>query len=235
MGKVNNIIGQRNNRLTVISNSGEYFRDGSILWNCQCDCGNIVKLTSWQFRKAVSCGCYREIKDRKYNIYEKHGVCTIVFDSKGNYTIIDTELLPKLKEYYWFQEPTSGYFVSVTKTKGKRIRLHNFVFGYIPEGYEVDHKNRKKYDNRRINLRLSTRAENNINHGLTSTNTSGYVGVSYVKTKDKYRAYITVNYRQISLGLYDTPESAYQARLEAERKYFGEFSSLLDRKKVIIL
>lgn len=230
MSRVKDITGQRNNRLTVISNSGEYFSDGSVLWNCQCDCGNVVKLTSWQFRKAVSCGCYKANKDRKYNTYEKHGVCTLIFDSKGNYTIVDTELLPTLKKYYWFQESTGGYFVSVTNTKGKRIRLHNFVYGNIPDGYEVDHKNRKKYDNRRRNLRLATRAENNINRGLNSSNTSGYVGVSYMKSRGKYRAYITVNSKQISLGLYDTPEEAYQARLEAEQKYFGEFSSLSERR-----
>lgn len=165
------------------------------------------------------------MKDRKYNTYETYGVCTLIFDSKDNYTIVDTKLLTELKKYYWFQEPTSGYFVSVTNTKGKRIRLHNFVFGVVPNRYEVDHKNRKKYDNRCRNLRLATRSENNINHGLSSANTSGYVGVSFMKTKNKYRAYITIDNKQISLGLYNTPKEAYEARLKAEKKYFGEFSS----------
>lgn len=234
MGRIKNIIGQRNNMLVVESNSGELFVDGSVLWNCKCDCGNTVKLTSWQFRKAISCGCYRKVKDRKYNTYEEYGVCTLIFDSKGNYTIVDTKLMPELKKYYWFKESSSGYFVSVTGTKhGKRIRLHDFIFGEVPKGFEVDHKNRKKYDNRYRNLRVSTRAENNINHGLSSVNTSGYVGVSYIKSKGKYRAYITVNNKQISLGLYNTPEEAYKYRLEAERKYFGEFSSQL--KEVIYI
>ena len=230
MCRIKDITGQRNNMLVVESNSGEIFTDGGILWNCRCDCGNVVKLTSCQFRKAVSCGCYKKIKDRKYNTYEEYGVCTLIFDSKGNYTIVDTKMIPKLREYYWFKESTDGYFVSVTGTKHeKRIRLHNFIFGEVPEGYEVDHKNRKKYDNRYCNLRQATRAENNINHGLNKANTSGYVGVSYMKSKDKYRAYITVKGKQISLGLHKTPEEAYQARLNAERRYFGEFSSQLER------
>ena len=230
MSRVKNLIGQRNNMLVVESNSGELFSDGSVLWNCKCDCGKVVKLTSWQFIKSVSCGCYRAVKDRKYNTYEECGVCTLIFDDRDNYTIVDTKLLPELKKYYWFKEPNSGYFVSVTGTKhGKRIRLHNFIFGNVPEGFEVDHKNRKKYDNRCCNLRQATRAENNINHGLNRANTSGYVGVSYMKQKNKYRAYITVDGKQISLGLHNTPEEAYQARLEAERKYFDEFSSQLER------
>lgn len=226
MGRIKDIIGNRHKMLVVESNSGKLFQDGSVLWNCRCDCGNLVRLTSWQFRKATSCGCYRKVKDRKYNTYEEHGVCTLIFDTKGNYTIVDTKLLPELKKYYWFKD-NYGYFVSVTRKHGKAVRLHNFVFGNISDGFEVDHKNRKKYDNRRCNLRQATRAENNINHGLNKANTSGYVGVSYMKQRNKYRAYITVNGKQISLGLHDSPEEAYQVRLEAERKYFGEFSSQL--------
>lgn len=228
MGRVKDIVGHKHKMLTVESNSGELFQDGSVLWNCRCECGNIVKLTSWQFRKATSCGCYRKIKDRKYNTYKKQGAYTLVFDAKGNYTIVDTKLLLKIKKYYWFKDDR-GYFISVTGTNHKTaIRLHNFVFGRLPKGFEVDHKNRKKYDNRRCNLRQATRAENNINHGVPKSNTSGYVGVSFSKQKNKYRAYITVKGIQISLGLHTTPEEAYRARLEAEKKYYGEFSSQLD-------
>ena len=57
MGRVKDILGHKHKMLTVESNSGELFQDGSVLWNCRCECGNIVKLTSWQFRKATSCGC----------------------------------------------------------------------------------------------------------------------------------------------------------------------------------
>lgn len=225
MGRVKDIVGKVNNMLTVISDSGTKFSDGCVLWNCKCICGNIVKLTSWQFRNAVSCGCYKKVKDRKYNTYRIERDITYIYDSKGEYTIINTEFLFKVMPYYWFID-NCGYARSVTGTKhGKFVRLHNFIFGDIPDGYEVDHINRCKYDNRKENLRLATRAQNNINHGLSKTNTSGYVGVSYMKTKGKYRAYITVNDRQISLGLHDTAELAYEARLKAEKEYFGEFSS----------
>lgn len=226
MSRVKNIIGSTNNMLTVISDSGERFSDGCVLWNCKCVCGNIIKLTSWQFRKAVSCGCYRQVKDRKYNTYKTDGDITYIYDSKGNYTLIDSAILSKVKPYYWFIT-NNGYACSVTGTKhGKRISLHNFIFGSVPDGHEVDHINRCKYDNRLSNLRVATRAQNNINHGLSKCNTSGYVGVSYVKSKGKFRSYITVNGKQISLGLYDTVELAYNARLKAEKEYFGEFSSM---------
>ena len=51
-------------------------------------------------------------------------------------------------------------------------------------------------------------------------NKSGYKGVSYMKNKGKYRAYIGLRGKQINLGLYDTAEEAYQARRAGEEKYY---------------
>ena len=56
-----------------------------------------------------------------------------------------------------------------------------------------------------------------------STNTSGYKGVGFHKQRNKWRARIMVDNKDISLGLYDTIEEAIKARKEAEIKYFGEF------------
>jgi hypothetical protein len=46
----------------------------------------------------------------------------------------------------------------------KRKSVHRLVWtafnGEVPEGYEIDHKNLKRKDNRLVNLRLLTRAEN---------------------------------------------------------------------------
>lgn len=43
-------------------------------------------------------------------------------------------------------------------------------------------------------------------------------GVSWSKTKKKYRAYITKNKKQIHLGYYDDSDDAIEVRLEAERE-----------------
>lgn len=233
MSRIKDIVGKRHNMLLVISNTHKYAKDGSVIWLCKCDCGNLIERTSYQLSHSVSCGCYRKIKDRKYNTYEQYGNLTVVYDVNNNYALIDTEDKPKILDKYWFKSK-HGYFVSVTGTKhSKAVTMHNTIYGEVPRGYEIDHKNRKKYDNRKSNFRLSTRAQNNINHGISKRNSSGYVGVSYIESKNKYRAYITVNNIQKHLGLFDTKESAYEKRLEAERKYFGEFSSKPIKKGVI--
>jgi len=47
-------------------------------------------------------------------------------------------------------------------------------------------------------------------------------GVKMVKS-GKYQASMTLNYKPIYLGSYDTEQEAINARLAGERKYFGEY------------
>ena len=64
---------------------------------------------------------------------------------------------------------------------GFYIFAHRLAFA-IKSGFwpieEVDHKNRIKSDNRWVNLRTSTRLNNNINRGLRKDNSTGIAGVS---------------------------------------------------------
>lgn len=222
------ITGQKFNRLTVLMDYDKSPRDGSILWKCKCTCGNTILATSTQLKSGdvKSCGCLKREASRKYNKYTIVGDEVLLFDSKGHFAIIDLDDLEKVKPYYWFQS-THGYFVTVTGRKHTtRLSLHNFVFpDPIPDGYEVDHKDRRKFNDTKGNLRLATRSQNNINKHPQKNSTTGFVGVSYMKSRGKYRAYITVDYKQKSLGLFSTPEEAYSARLEAEKKYYGEFTT----------
>ncbi len=88
----------------------------------------------------------------------------------------------------------------------------------------VDHINGDGLDNRLINLRLSTPAENGRNSKRYSTNSSGYKGVK--PSKDgKFEAAICINRRIVYLGKHPTPQDAHAAYCEAARKYHGEFAS----------
>ena len=55
---------------------------------------------------------------------------------------------------------------------------------------------------------------------INSNNTSGFMGVSYDKTRDKWRAYIRLQYKTKHLGRFNTLEEAIEARLEAEDIYY---------------
>ena len=55
---------------------------------------------------------------------------------------------------------------------------------------------------------------------LSSRNSSGVKGVCFDKRKKKYRAYISINKKQIRLGLYKTLKEAAFARKKAEERYY---------------
>ena len=90
-----------------------------------------------------------------------------------------------------------------------------YVHGYFPENF-IDHKNGIRYDNRISNLREVSKSCNGQNCKIHSNNKSGYNGVSWEKTKKKWRSQIKINTKHIFLGLYDCKLDAGLARITAE-------------------
>jgi hypothetical protein len=102
------------------------------------------------------------------------------------------------------------------------IRMHRLIMN-APAGVEVDHINGDTLDNRKSNLRFATRLEQSRNTGMRKNNTTGFKGVSQIKTSKRFRAYIVVNRKQINLGVYLCAEEASAAYQEAAKKLFGDF------------
>jgi len=111
---------------------------------------------------------------------------------------------------------------------GESYRLHRLI--WILENDEnplqdIDHIDRNKTNNRISNLRLATRSQNMINTGRYKNNTSGVKGVGFEKRSGKWRAYICVNHKRISLGYGVNFDDAVRIRKEAEQLYFdSEFT-----------
>lgn len=105
----------------------------------------------------------------------------------------------------------------------RRYREHRIIWemhnGAIPEGYEVDHINHVRSDNRIENLRLVKRQQNNQNMSLRRNSTSGYIGVTWDKQTNKWRSVIHVNGKNIHLGRFSNLEDAVEARRAAEVEY----------------
>ncbi len=107
------------------------------------------------------------------------------------------------------------------RVDGYKITSHKLAWiisnGEIPKGLQIDHINRNRSDNRLCNLRAITQMENCHNQTLRSTNVSGYTGVFWHNQSKKWRSKITINYKHIHLGGFDTKEEAYQAYLDAKK------------------
>ena len=69
--KVGDIFG----KLTVIEDSKQRTKNGTIIWNCKCECGNITQANSADLNRGSvkSCGCYRkelltkDLTNKKFN------------------------------------------------------------------------------------------------------------------------------------------------------------------------
>lgn len=138
----------------------------------------------------------------------------------GNVFMFDKEDYNLIKDYTWW-ENEQGYIV--TSIDGKNIRLHRFVFP-AGDGYVVDHKNRRRFDNRKCNLRAATKQQNNINRTAGRNNRLGVKGVSYNKRNRRYEARISVGGRRMYLGSDATLDGAREIRERAEKDIFGEFA-----------
>ena len=123
---------------------------------------------------------------------------------------------------------TGYYFIELYDNKIRRTKaIHRLVAEAFLENPDdkrcVDHIDRDKLNNHKSNLRYATNSENNMNKSRQSNNTSGAIGVSFRKDRNKWRATIQKDGKLIHLGYFETKEGAIEARSKAEEKYFKEF------------
>lgn len=114
-------------------------------------------------------------------------------------------------------------YISI-RHKGRVYRAHRIIWAMVsddPVPNVIDHIDRNPNNNRIENLRASTYYENLKNTGVWANNKSGYRGVSFDKHEGKYKAGIRMNGRSRSLGLFDKPEDAAKAYLDAYREKYG--------------
>ena len=71
---MNNLIGQKFGRLTVLHNSGEKSNNGQIIWVCICICGHFksVPTSNLTSGNTKSCGCFKIEQIKKANIGNKY-------------------------------------------------------------------------------------------------------------------------------------------------------------------
>lgn len=159
-----------------------------------CFCGDIKSVRYGRFEGKVYCNKhllhlqrYGQIKEKTIRdkneivVYEKHAEI-ILRDINGDMianTIIDIDDVEKATQYKWHLNKTKRY-VSAINTKAiiekfnkKVLMLHQLIMcdHEIPKGYEIDHINNNRLDNRKSNLRIVTHKENLKNRK---------VGISYV-------------------------------------------------------
>ena len=167
-------------------------------------------------------GIYRPIGKRNEYVIKEDYAELYILDKYGNIkqvAIIDIEDIERLKQYS-FRTHNKGYIS--TSIKGKTKYLHQIIYGSIRDGFEIDHINRNKLDNRKSNLRECTHIDNT--HNRIKENKYTQQGITKLKRLKKKLYHVRVANKHI--GYYATIEEAVQARIKAEKEIYKEFATV---------
>lgn len=145
----------------------------------------------------------------------------------GRYTaIVDEEDFYRIGKYWWALQ-VEGY--AHRHRRGmQNILMHREILD-AGEGDIVEHINGNGLDNRRSNLRLSTRSRIVFKDGKRNyeePKTSEYKGVCYCKQTGRWKSTIRVDGKQKWLGRHNTEEAAARAYDEAAKELIGEHAFL---------
>lgn len=153
-------------------------------------------------------------------------------DGKELQTIVSKEDKDALCGYTWRLNP-AGYVYRTIWLRGEnrnsRVYMHRQVTG-CPQGLQVDHINKDRLDNRRENLRVCTRSQNNAANRKRKGGSSRFRGVSFSKDVKHRRkpwiAQIQKDGKNKRLGRFDNEVDAAKRYDEYALKFFGEFANL---------
>ena len=152
--------------------------------------------------------------------------------TQGKFAIVDDEDFELLNRWKWFARKSEKTFYATRNATAKdcvgrrTIRMHRVVLGLEPKDKRIsDHRNHNGLDNRRENLRIATRLQNQQNR-KSQKGISIYKGVHWDNINKKWRSQIQQNYKRFHLGEFETEIEAAKSYDVAARKLFGEFAKL---------
>jgi len=145
----------------------------------------------------------------------------------GKFAKVDDEDYEYLSQWRWreFHGYATARERGVPSVLRKTFQMHRLLLK-PKKGFEVDHINRDRLDNRRSNLRLATRSLNRFNTAKYQNKSSIYKGVYWHKGSQIWRTQLKHNGKFIYLGQYKTEEEAGRAYDRYIRKVAGEFAVL---------
>jgi hypothetical protein len=131
----------------------------------------------------------------------------VIAENTGSIAIVDIEIEQEIGSFTWF-ENSKGYFKTnvydeSSKTKQKKLFLHNLIKGKTTKNLVCDHINYNTHDNRLCNLQF-------ISHRLNRTKDTKHKGLyfdkRYLVWTSKIRLPITNE--SVHLGSFNTETEA---------------------------
>lgn len=170
--------------------------------------------------------------------YEIEPANETIYHIEGTIPTTELNLIQvRLRKYFTYNLDTGILYDNFTKDEAsynfdgyKAVNRHDYkclthtlimlyMLGKEFPNSEIDHIDHNRANNKWTNLRIVCRQTNSRNLSMHKSNRSGHTGVNWHTSKNKWRAYIMVNYKQIYLGLFCELEDAIEARRLANIKY----------------
>jgi hypothetical protein len=142
--------------------------------------------------------------------------------TQGKYTLVDNEDYNELSKYNWCFN--GGYAKRGTSKKG-HFKMHRVILK-AKKGHEIDHIDGNGLNNQKINLRIATRTQNQMNRVIQKNNQSGFKGVCWDKKSKKWLSQIRIKTHTKFLGYFVNLRDAAIEYNKAAKKYFGDFANL---------
>lgn len=137
--------------------------------------------------------------------------------TKGEFAKVDNEDFDNVKDINW-------HFTYYGYAKTSAFYMHRLILDCNQSDY-VDHINHDKLDNRKSNLRICSKHQNNMNT-KSKKGTSIYKGVSWAKDRNKWKSTIVMNGKQTLIGSFENELEAAKAYDVKAKELFGEFAHL---------
>lgn len=113
----------------------------------------------------------------------------------------------------------------INTKKGSCILMHREILGLIAGSPDGDHRDGDGLNNRRNNLRVVTKSQNQMNQQKIRGN-SRFKGVCWDKSRGKWLATIRFERKSYNLGRFNNESDAACAYDKKAQELFGEFARL---------
>jgi hypothetical protein len=149
--------------------------------------------------------------------------------TQGKVARVSDHRFEYLSQWKWGAQRIKHKWYAIRSTGPKKHRVRIYMHRLIanpPSGMNVDHWDNDGLNNQDENLRICTRSQNAMNTGIGQRNTTGYKGITFRKSVNKWQAQIKILGNLRNLGYFSAPEEAARAYDKAAKERFGEFAAL---------
>lgn len=149
----------------------------------------------------------------------------------NTFAMVDDEDFEAINQWKWHVDwhiKSRTVYARRKDRSGRIVKSISMASAIIkpPIGFCVDHIDRNGLNNCKANLRIATAAQNSANRGKSTSNKSGFLGVSWCAEKGLWVGQITSNGRRAFLGRSKLPDVLARRYDEMAIAYYGDFACL---------